>query len=161
MAWEQIGYQVLGSAAASVTFSSGLSGYKFFRLSAYIANDANVKATYVRFNGDSGANYVEQRITVQSTTVSGARIAGMSEINPIEIAQLASESASFQMIIAKPSSSLKAQTIEQAGVNTSPSLSLIGNEWDNTSDSITSLSIISSAGNFAAGTSVLLEGLAL
>jgi hypothetical protein len=47
------------------------------------------------------------------------------------------------------------------GTNAAPNLFLHGSEWNNTTDSLTSISILKSLGNFAVGTSILLEGLAL
>jgi hypothetical protein len=63
------------------------------------------------------------------------------------------------MLIAKPAAGLKAQWLNHAGFRADPNLLLHGGEWNNTADAISEISVVASAGNFAAGTSILLEGL--
>ena len=161
MAWEEIDSTTLGSAAASVTFNSGLGGYAFYRITAYIANDGTNGRVYVMFNSDTGANYVYQTIEAYGTSASGTRQTAMNKIIPDATYNdlLANNEESFTMIVAKPAAGVKAQTVSQAGFNASPVLALIGGEWNNTADLISSITLTKSSGNFAAGTSILLEGL--
>ena len=164
MAWTEIETQTLTTTAASVVFSTGLSGYKFFRLTVYIVNDASDKNILLRFNNDSGGNYSYQRISAGSTTVDGARSTGATFINLTSATLVASQDLSCSILVAKPSASVKAQAIAQVGYQGSGDvirLVLDGGEWDNTSDALTRIDIIASANNFAAGTSLMLEGLAL
>jgi len=163
MAWERIGYEVLGSAAASISISVP-TPYDFYRCTFYIVNDANVKAGYLRFNADSGANYSYQQIYGQAASVGGGRTTGATQINPINIALEASETANFTLIVAKPAAGVKAQVVSQAGVETTApgiGLSLIGGEWNNTAAEITSVALVASSNNFDTGSSLLLEGLSL
>ena len=162
MTWTLIESQTLGSAASSVTFSSGLSSYKFFRLSGYVVNDTSAKTASLRLNGDSGANYARQSVSAISTTVAGARETGQPSIGLGYGNIAASGTASIEAIISKPSASVKAQVVEGMGYEFSSgdATAVNAGEWGNTPDSITSLSVIASVGSFAAGTSFLLEGLA-
>ena len=160
MSWQLIESTTLASPAASVSFTTGLTAYKFFRLTAYIANDANAKDVLLRFNNDSGTNYATQTIDAASTTVAGARATGATS-NALTITDLAaSEEGSIGLLIAKPASGVKAQVTALNGVNASPSLLLAGGEWNNTADLINRIDVLASSNNFAAGTSLLLEGLA-
>lgn len=162
MTWKGIEQITLGSTASSITFNTGLSGYKFFRLTAFIVNDANVKAVYVTFNGDSGSNYSQQRVEAASTTVSGARSTGTTRLSLAGGTNLAANQfASFIALIAKPSASVKGQAVLQGGHNASPIVELLGGEWNDTSEVIDEIALSPSNNNFAAGTSVMLEGLSL
>ena len=159
MSWQEIGSTTLSAAAPSVTFSSGLSGYKFFRLTIYIVNDANSGQATVTLNGASTA-YAEQRVQVASTTVIGSRSAPAYLVATDGIG--ANHRGNISLLIAKPAAGVKAQGILQSGQGdtTAINLNLNGGEWDNTADLISSITINKSSGNFAAGTSILLEGLA-
>lgn len=160
MTWELVEYQVLGSAASTVTFSSGLSGYGFFRLTGYVVNDANAKSIYLRFNSDATNEYKYQYASADSTTVAGARATGQAQIDIDGDMTLAvSNNGSFNAIVAKPSASVVGQAISQAGLDSAPELALVGAEWDETAAALTQIVLLSSSGNFATGTSVLLEGL--
>ena len=160
MSWTEIESITLGSPAASVTFSSGLTAYKFFRLTVYILNDANAKNIQVRFNNDSGSNYTRQAVSAASTGVSGERPAATTsvEINTGNNIT-ASETASVQVLVAKPAAGVKGQVVYSHGYNASPSLILGGAEWNNTADLISRIDVIALSNTFAAGTSILLEGL--
>ena len=158
MAWQRIGYSVLGSPAASISISVP-TPYDFYRVTAYIVNDANAKDVYVRFNADSGANYSYQTIDANSTTIAGARATGQAQVSATITDLAANGEASFVAIVAKPASGVKAQMVGFAGQNASPSLTLDGAEWDNTADEVTSVALVASSNSFAAGSSFLLEGL--
>ena len=155
--------QVLGSAAASITFNTGLSGYTKFRLTLYVIGGAasNIRG-WLRLNGDSGANYAYQYIAAGDTVVAPARstgqaqivIAGPSEISPATAATIAVE-------VQKPTSTVPARI--SAGASYYPgaiSMTITEGEWNNTADLISSISIITSVGDFAANTRAVLEGAA-
>ena len=158
MSWVKIDSTTLESAAASVTFSSGLSGYKFFRLTVYAVDDTG-NLTAITLNGDTGTKYDKQRITAVGTSVNGSRDTGDSNAST---SQSISTYASSQWLIAKPSASVKAQITSYGGAasGSSINLGLYGYEWDNTTDAITSIEVFATSGSIGAGTSVLLEGLA-
>lgn len=162
MTWKKIDEVTLESAAASVSFTSGLSGYAFYHITAYIANDGTGGRVFVTFNSDTGTNYVFQAIEAYATTVGGIRSTSQTKIIPdANFNDLtANNEESFSMLVAKPAAGVKAQTVSQAGFNASPILGLVGGEWNNTADAIFAITLTKSSGNFAAGTTVLLEGLA-
>jgi hypothetical protein len=159
LSWTEIETQTLTTTAASVVFSTGLSGYKFFRLTIYIVNDANSKDVLLRLNNDSGTNYAYQTILGNGGTIIGGRATGQTSSSLTILDLGVSQAGSVSVLIAKPAAGVKAQVLSQSGVNTSPSLLLAGDEWDNTADLISRIDVIASSNNFAAGTSILLEGL--
>jgi hypothetical protein len=74
--YELIESQILGSAAASVTFS-GLatyaSTYKHLQVRMATRTDGSIFEGYVRLNGDTGSNYAyHQLVGTGSSVVSGA-----------------------------------------------------------------------------------------
>jgi len=159
MAWERIGYEVLGSASASISISVP-TPYDFYRVTAYFANDANTKDVYLRFNGDSGANYTSQAINANSTSIAGARASGAAQVNLMALGTMgASENGGTSIIVAKPAAGVKGQAVGVTGQNAAPILELTGAEWNNTTDEITAVSIVASSNNFDTGSSFLLEGL--
>jgi len=160
--WTEIESTTLASPAASVSFTTGLGGYAFFRLTAYIVNDANAKTILLRFNNDSGMNYSRQTISALSTTVEGARETSQASVGLVYGSLAASEQASFGLLVAKPSASVKAQVTALTGYDhsTGISLALNGGEWNNTSNLISAIALLPSSGNFDTGSSFLLEGLA-
>lgn len=165
MAWEEIETVTLGSAAASVSFTTGLTAYKFFRLTVFIKNDANAKTASIRLNNDGGTTYARQYLAAQSTTVLGARSTGQTSalLNVVGGDIDANSYLSASVLIAKPSASVKGQLTIHSGYDPAAlmTMELWGVEWNNTADLISRIDVIASSNNFAAGTSVLLEGLAL
>jgi len=159
MVWEQIEAITLDGAAASVSFASGLTAYQFFRLTAYILNDANAKDVLLRINNDSGPNYATQTIEAVASSIVGARVTGQTS-NALTVINFdANRTGSFGLLIAKPAAGVKGQVLALNGINTSNLLVLAGGEWSNTADLINRIDVIASSNNFAAGTSILLEGL--
>lgn len=159
MSWVRIDSTTLESAAASVSINVPTT-YDFLRATVYVANDGSSKTVYLRLNNDTGNNFGQQYLMASNTTVSGSRSLSNNIIGLNGTSLAANEEASFQILIAKPAAGVKAQVIVLSGVNASPALAAIGAEWNNTADEITSVQILSSGGNLAAGTSILLEGLA-
>ena len=156
--WTEIGSTTLSAAAPSVIFSSGLSGYKFFRLTVYAGASGGALNVLLRFNAEI-TNYISQEVRATNTSVSGTRVtdAGIA-ITGFGMAK--DNWGSYSVIIARPSTGVKPQVIANGGNDASPELGLIGAEWGNTADTISSISLVPSPNSFAAGTSILLEGLA-
>lgn len=161
MSWQPIEEQTLSAPASSIVFNTGLAGYDFYRLTVYVLNDSNAKRIYVRLNADSGANYDLQDISGASTSVAGERITSHGQIDVSRPQTLSANNAgSFSCIIAKPAVGVPAQVVGVSGLDAAPELQLYGAGWDNTADAISSITILNTSGDFAAGTSALLEGLA-
>jgi len=169
MTWTEIGSTTLGSAAASISINVP-TPYDFYRVTMFGIRTLSGINTIIgiRLNGDSGANYAFQQVAANSTTITGARSTsqtsvGLTDSNGWDASQ--GLTAMFTALIAKPAAGVKAQTIGQSNypagnpANTTGELNLIGGEWNNTADEVTSVAVVSSSGNFAAGTTVLLEGM--
>lgn len=71
--YEPIASQTLGSAAASVTFSSIPQGYTDLVLVGSIKTGANTYQPILRFNGDSGSNYSSTVVAGDGSSASSNR----------------------------------------------------------------------------------------
>jgi len=74
MAYEAIAATTLSSAQQTITFSSIPSTYEHLQLRCFTRLDiaASVSAAFcIRFNNDSGTNYVEHRMIGDGSTASG------------------------------------------------------------------------------------------
>lgn len=152
---------VLGSAAASITFNTGLTNYTKFRLTLYVIKDGSGGSIQLRFNGDSGTNYARQSLLASATLVQGARATGQTSISN-QNAQTASAAGLHLFEISKPLTTTPARVIYPCSYIAGGSVVLdeVVGEWNNTADAISSISVLSSSGNFAANTRCTLEGAA-
>jgi len=156
--------QVLGSAAASITFSTGLTDYTKFRLTLYGIKDASAGRLQFRCNGDTGSNYARQTVFASGTGLASARATTTSvDLNASHNNIQASTPFLCTLEVVKPLSSLPARmTTEFSWIQDAAGVAYIGAtaEWNNTADLISSISILASAGDFAIGTRAVLEGAA-
>jgi len=156
-AWDVIDVVELGSAAASITFSD-LSGYRLLRVTGYVLKDGTGANLLVRLNADTGANYDAQFLTGNSTSVVASRTTGGTSILGSQLA--ANTPATFEITIGKQLSGVPAMLL--APVVNSPvgdvSTRDWASRWNNTTDLITSLTLLNGSGNFAASTVCVLEG---
>ena len=159
--WDVIASSTLGSPAASISFASIASTYKLFRVTAYIIKDGSAGRALVRLNNDSGANYERQRLSGAATGVSAQRTTGETSWETTW-SGLTSQPATFELVIGKQIAGAAAMGILSSVGKESTTLeySSFACRWNNTADLINRIDIIASAGNFAAGTVVVLEGLA-
>jgi len=159
LSWQLIESTTLASPAASVSFSTGLSGYKFFRLTYYAIHTAS-SLLYVRLNNDSGSNYSAQQIAGDSTSVFGARVTSQAQWAPYSVSAIGGKMTGV-LNIAKPAAGVKAQLVTQQSANLAAAIKvdLTGGEWNNTADLISRIDLLPSSGNFDTGSSFLLEGL--
>lgn len=72
--YEPIATQTLGSAAASITFSSISSAYTDLRLAIVGRYTSGGGNTRIRFNGDTASNYSSTRIAGDGTSASSDRL---------------------------------------------------------------------------------------
>lgn len=79
--YEPISTQTLGSAQASVTFSSIPSTYTDLFLVFQVQNTGSAQRIDLRFNSDSGTNYSVTRIYGNGTTASSDRFSSASGID--------------------------------------------------------------------------------
>jgi hypothetical protein len=149
---------VLGSAAASITFSD-LGDWTKFRLTLYAIGDGSAKVVSARLNGDTGTNYARQQLGANSTTVAGERVTGDTDFNINSVATLgANQMMLCTLEISKPLTTTPARGTASVAYNSTVVLEEFAYEWNNTADLISSITILSSSGNFAAGSRAVLEG---
>jgi len=151
--------QVLGSAAASITFND-LGGYTKFRLTVYGIKGTSNGNILIRFNGDTGTNYAYQQLTANATTFPGERNTGQTSLSH-EYAVDTGSPFLLTVEVAKPLTTTPGRaTYQLASMQTSIMYEADAGQWTNTADLIASLSLSASAGNFAANTRAVLEGAA-
>lgn len=153
----------LTGAAASVSFATGLSGFTKFFLLCYIANDANAKVVYLRFNNDSGANYAQQMVYAEGTTVGGYRHTGATQlqVDGVGTTIAANKAAVIVVEVSKPVAGEVARaTLRMASDSNVVGVSLasVAGEWTNTADLINRIDILTNANNITTGTRIVLWG---
>jgi len=82
-AFESIASSALGSDTASVTFSSIPNTYQHLQLRMLVKNDSttsNVRPVYLRFNSDSGSNYVYHNLVGNGSSASSGNWTGYSYV---------------------------------------------------------------------------------
>lgn len=81
--YEPIATTTLGSAAASITFSSISSAYTDLRLVVVTRQDNNASndSLRLRFNSDTGTNYSRTNLTGDGSSVASTRTVSDDEIN--------------------------------------------------------------------------------
>jgi hypothetical protein len=157
---------VLSGAAASITFNTGLTDYTKFRLTVYTIKSTTANAVIFRLNGDSGSNYVRQRITADSSTVSPARWTSQTYLMFTPYTSLPINGTGlFVVSISKPLTTTPARAEISSSyfgdlATDAVLLNTITGEWNNTADLISSIAIIAGSGDFATGTRAVLEGAA-
>lgn len=160
-AWTVIDSRTLAEAASSISFASGLTGYTFFRVTAYVIKDGTGGDVGLRFNNDSGTNYDYQRLSGSDTLVAAARVTGQTLIDCDFGALQANQVGTYIFAIAKQVSGSAAMAVGGSVAYASgPVLATaqIGGRWNNTADLINRIDLVQTGGNFAAGTVVVLEG---
>jgi hypothetical protein len=156
--------QVLGSAAASITFNTGLTDYTKFRLTLYVIKDGTGGDVGLQLNGDTGSNYAYERLSADSTSLVGARATGQTSIDLDPASAIQADNLGlFTVEIAKPLTSTPARTTSSAafmGAGPAIFFGAVVGEWNNAADLISSIAVLASAGDFAIGTRAVLEGAA-
>lgn len=161
-AWTVIDSETLAAPASSISFTGIDTTYKMFRITAYIVKDGTDGLVQLRMNNDSGANYDAQRLRGDSTTVDAARATGDTSINCNRNGE-SGLSQTLEIVVAKQVAGSPAMVLwdqvmlDNAGTPAMNKFNIAG-RWNNTADLISRIDLIASAGNFAAGTVVVLEG---
>ena len=161
-AFTLIGDTVLGSPAASITFNTGLTDYTKFRLTLYVIKDGTGGLAQYRFNGDSGTNYALEYLLANDTAVTSERKTGETQLAFARaIAFTANATGIATLEVSKPLATTPARTTSSAAIiSTNIRYEADSGEWANTADLISSITILASAGDFAANTRAVLEGAA-
>jgi len=154
--------ETLAAPAASMTATVD-TAYRMFRVTFFPVKDSTDGTLSLRLNADSGANYAYQDITADSTTVDGAGVTGAAAIVLDTDGLMDGSSAGlFTIEIKKPLTTTPARTTSQASYmqTTGPALNYeaISGAWANTADLIDEITVLASAGNFAIGSRLLVEG---
>lgn len=169
-AYELISTTVLGSSAASVTFSSlntVAASYKHLQLRAVYASNTGGNGTYIRtqLNGDTGSNYSNHYLVGQGSTIlsTGAASQTAMPISPYSSSVLSTQSDVLIADILDFSNTSKNKTLRTfAGGPGYGSINLISGAWFSTA-AITSISLLAfsqgSASTFGAGARFSLYGL--
>lgn len=151
-----IATQTLGSAAATVTFSSIPGIYTDLVLVGNLANTTGAGDVYFRFNGDSGANYSKTQL-YGTGTVAGSN----NQSNYTSFSGFAYLSTTIGTAIGHIMNYSNSTTYKTVLSRSNDSAGLVMANvglWRNTS-AITSITIGPAANNFIAGSTFTLYGI--
>ena len=149
--------ETLAAPAASMTATVD-TAYRMFRVTFFGIKDGSAGALLLRLNGDSGANYALEYIRANDTTVSAERLTGETQLAVI-IAFTANATGIVTIEIEKPLATTPARCTSSAAIiSTNIRYEADSGEWTNIVDLIDEITVLASAGNFAIGTRMLIEG---
>ena len=165
-AYELISTTVLSSNTASVTFSglgTSAAAYKHLQIRAVHKQDGASNALYVRFNGDSGANYSSHYLDGNGSAVSSYGVGSQTSIYWYGVpgsSDAANTYGASVMDILDWSSTSKNKTLRSLSgwISTYKGIELASGAWLNTS-ALSSVSIFAGAGNWTIGSRFSLYGL--
>jgi hypothetical protein len=153
--YEPIATQTLGSATASVTFSSIPSTYTDL---VFVSNGSTSTATaniLIQFNSDTATNYSRTRILGDGSTASSERASGNSSM---AIGDWGTDRCAVVVSIQNYSNTTTNKTVLSRS-NSEGFVSAYVGLWRNTS-AINSITFFKSSANFTTGTTFTLYGIA-
>jgi len=161
--YEPIATSTLGTAAASITFSSIASSWTDIRVViSAVAVDANSAAITLEFNGDAAGNYSNTNVEGNGTAASSGSTTNISGIYSASTAQNAANGMFFveANIFSYAGSKNKTVLIASSDdANGTGIVSRIAGLWRNTA-AINSIKINKAfGGNFGVGTTATLYGI--
>jgi hypothetical protein len=155
----------LGGSAASIDFTSIPSTFAHLMLVAYLRGDAVAAFVnaLVRFNNDSGANYLYEQLNGSGATPGSSTASGQTAAMASQVAAAASAGAGlFTPIVAWiPGYASTVQTKNLLALSLyagTPLLQLTGSNWSNTA-AINRLTLLPSSGSWITGSRFTLYGL--
>lgn len=156
--YEAIATQTLGSAAASVTFSSIPSTYTDLRLvvAATSSSGSNIDA-YVRFNSDSGTNYSATYLYGNGTSAGSGRTSNATLIYLTQATAISSTQTNRLVDVMNYSNATTYKTMLMRENDTANATGTLVGLWRSTS-AINQIVITGSA-NFATGSVFSLYGI--
>ena len=158
--YEKIATTTLGSASATITFSSISSAYTDLRLVLTATSSAGGAQVIFRVNSDSGTNYSRTRLTANGTTASSSRQTNENAIYTDQ-AGLSTTTPHFYTydIFSYAGSTYKTllSTVSEDN-NGSGNVSSIVGLWRSTS-AITAVSLENTGGDFSIGSTATLYGI--
>ncbi len=150
-AWQLIDYHEFSANAASYTLSSGLGGFKAYRIMGRVRTDANAARDFLKLqiNGDTGNNYLAQ-VNFQNQAGTAGQLFSNSATDGIRIysaasgaSTVASAFATFDLLIESPDKTSKYRPLTGCGVGQESSSVWVtlnqGGFWKNTAAAISSL----------------------
>ena len=147
----------LGSASSSVTFSSIPATYTDL-ICIVVAKGSTTLEARVRFNADAGSNYFYLRRSGSGSTGSSATAASQTSGFLSAIAQATTTDAlQMNINIMGYSATNTHTTIVSRADNAANGTEAFVNRWANTA-AVTSVQILTSTGNWAAGSTFALYG---
>ena len=161
--YEPIATTTLGSAAATITFSSISSAYTDLRLVWTVRATTSSNFPTVRFNNDSGSNYSWTRIYGDGTSAASQANTSRSGIGILWLTEVSSATDTFNLltldVFSYAGSTYKTSlTTASADKNGSGTVERAVALWQSTS-AINRLDLTASSGNFAIGTTATLYGI--
>jgi hypothetical protein len=148
---------VVGSVTASVTFSTISGAYTDLVLAVNAAVTSGASCR-LRFNGDSSTNYSDTRLLGNGTAASSDRLTTRNHINCGDLSTTVGNSNQIINIQNYSNATTYKTVLTRANVpasNVSANVSM----WRSTS-AITSIEVLSSAGNLVAGSTFTIYGIA-
>ena len=157
--YEPIATTTLGSAAASITFSSIASSWTDLRL-VLIGTSSAGGTGYIRFNSDSGTNYSVTFLRGNGSAASSVRSTNRTELifnGDTGISTTIPNMALVDVFSYTASTNKTALLTSEEDANGSGSVERMVGMWRNTS-AITTITLSLSGGNFASGFTATLYG---
>jgi hypothetical protein len=152
----------LGSAAATVTFSSISQAYRDLVLIVQATPTSNTVGLRMRFNTDTGSNYsYVWALGDGSTTSSGSGTTTRIEFEPGLARDTTSNSNSIANIMDYSATDKHKPVLVRSNIigGTYPGTVMTGQRWASTS-AITTIEVFFGSGNIAAGSVLALYGVA-
>jgi hypothetical protein len=148
----------LGAAASSVTFSSIPATYRDL-ICVVVAAGSTTLQGRIRLNGDTGSNYNYVRMSGNGTATSGTSAATQTTGFLSAIAEATTTGAlQMNINIMDYSATNKHKPILARANQAANGTDAIFNRWANTA-AVTSVQILTSTGNWAAGSTFALYGI--
>lgn len=163
--WEHIAAQVLSADAASISFQNIDTAYRMFRLTIYVVKDGTGGVLVVRLNNDSAPNYNEQTLHVTGATVTASRAAADTRHRlTLGVVLDPNEDLFGEILIGKQVAGEQGflmSRVNYRGASLDPYIDINHVRWLNTTDLINRIDLLPLAGNLAANTRAVLEGIQL
>lgn len=160
--WELIAESVCASDVASVDFSSIVSGYKHFLvlINACSDNTSNDYWLLVRFNNDSGNNYIDN---TSGTADASIILGGTASLHTLPRYNSTYKFTALTQLMISNFNPARAKTIAGTVVTVAaatPVVSggVVGGAWRNTAAEINRITFLASTGNIKTGSSFRLYG---
>lgn len=161
--WEHIGTATSATAGGAITVDSISTDYNAFRI--WCDYEAASGTTNVfpglRFNNDSGSNYLRQRGEWNGAPADAQAIRSTGTLVTFSVGSFdAGARGAANATVYKAASGVPAVVLGDFRGRTSANISFgsIAAEWTNTASKITRIDLVSTGGDLAAGSRMIVEG---